>query len=89
MAWTKDELNVLFEKYANTSNKELGRLVNKPAQTVYSMAHSLGLKKSPEFMARHAGEVQENRLIKAMEGERRIHSGFLAVKGNITVHRMV
>lgn len=54
--WTKAEIRVLRERYADTSNVELARELKKSQKSVVSKAHHLGLKKSAERLAAMGSE---------------------------------
>ena len=49
--WSIDDLATLEERYANTGNDELARLLGRSMQAVAVQAHKMGLHKSVEFLA--------------------------------------
>lgn len=53
--YTTSELAYLREHYVDTPNDILGRVLKRTPRSVAQKARKLGLSKSPEFLAEHAG----------------------------------
>lgn len=53
-AWTEDQLETLRRLYPNFKTEDIAFMVGHPLDAVYRKAHSLGLKKTPEFVASEA-----------------------------------
>lgn len=51
--WTPEEINLLVELYPETPTKELVTRFNTSISVIYNKAHSLGIKKSSEFISNH------------------------------------
>lgn len=49
--WIESELDVLRERYANTTNPELSRLLGRHERSIAQKARALGLRKSIEHIA--------------------------------------
>lgn len=56
-AWTPDAVAQLQQLYANTPNPKLGQLFGRSPQAVAEKAYSMGLYKSAEHLAQHAGRL--------------------------------
>ncbi len=62
--WTEEELDMIREKYPNTSNKEILELLpGRSLDSLYKKAHQLGVKKTDEF------RLQQNRKLGEKLGE--------------------
>jgi len=51
--WTSGELSILRMLYADTRTEDLVEFVDHPLRSIYCKALKLGLRKSPEFIAKH------------------------------------
>jgi hypothetical protein len=51
--WTKKELELFKEKYSNTFNPELSKLLDKDIPRIKRMAKGLGLRKSKGFLSKN------------------------------------
>lgn len=49
--WKSDQIAILVKLYPETVTSQLARQIGTTTQSVYAKASSLGLKKSPEFLA--------------------------------------
>lgn len=49
--WTEDEKTILRKYYPDTPTNAIAKALGRPVSQVYRQAESLGLKKSPEYLA--------------------------------------
>jgi hypothetical protein len=60
--WTDDEIEKLKQQYPDRETAVIARSLGRPIRPVYQKAASLGLRKSPEFLAStHSGRIQRGR----------------------------
>jgi len=50
--WTDEELDILKNKYPNTPNSELLKILDRPINSIYAKAGELGLKKKNRILGR-------------------------------------
>ena len=53
--WTNDELGYLRAHYPTTPSADMVSALGRPAKAIGLMARKLGLNKTPEYLAAHAG----------------------------------
>jgi len=53
--WTQEELDYLYENYANTCSKELAKHCKKPQKKLSDKARTMGLRKSTNFISELRG----------------------------------
>lgn len=58
--WTAEQDQLLVELYSNTSNKELGELLNRSTISVSERGHKLGLRKSDDLLRKNGLKVSKN-----------------------------
>lgn len=56
--WTQEMINYLHQNYANTSNKELSKVLDKKSGTIKEYARRQGLKKSENHDGRRIGSFK-------------------------------
>lgn len=52
MKWTPEEIEILSREYPHCKTKDLTVLINRSVKSIYMMAKLLGVKKTPETIAR-------------------------------------
>lgn len=61
MMWTADQVEYVRANYANTPSQAIADKLGVSVRAVYMQAHSLGVSKSPAFMASEAsGRMKKN-----------------------------
>ena len=70
--WTERQLVYLRAHYADMPAEDIGKAVNHTKKSVWSVAHKLGLQKSPEFRARcghRVASTEESRRHRFVKGQ--------------------
>lgn len=66
--WRKEELRIIEEKYADTPNSELLKILDRPIKSIWAKARELGLRKTKRWMGRKRSSLcwtdQEIELLK-------------------------
>lgn len=60
-AWSKKEMQLLRDRYAESPTSELGRAIGRTSAQVFKKASSMGLKKSAAFKTRMAETLRDKR----------------------------
>ena len=83
-SWTLEMIQDLIQRYPDESNIDLAIRYGKTRQAVKAMAVKVGARK---HLTDERIKLQERTIL--CLGERKIGTGIVSVRGNVTVHRSV
>jgi predicted transcriptional regulator len=93
--WEREEVILLGKIYSDTRVEVLSQILGRSTTSINAKAKMMGLSKSPEFIRMQrleaVAEMQERARIRQEKENKgkRINTGFLEVKGNVRIHRMI
>lgn len=71
--WTQQDIDTLVKLYPNNSSKDIAKILNRPVNSVYSLAHIHQLKKDPEYL--RLAMIREGEKLKILGAKTRFKPG--------------